>query len=379
MKLPNKLWILKDGIKPIKHAGPNKDHNFDVLPFVLDYPGVIPPTDDQIVRQQDISPSYVRILLGMDWLVTNGIDVLSISLGPSNTLFDENDPLQVATRNIVNSKIPVVVAAGNSVGKGPAGRIMQPLAQAPWVISVGATDENQNLLATSNIGITGQCQPTVVSLGVTRHIPGVQDFEPGTSFAAPKVSRAVAFTKKALELFIRYFGDAISKKWDVLPKPIKLPVIGFLDTGIDPDHIPPLPVPLFPGDNVIFIPRGDREKNWYIEINSMLAQNNIAINLDASPSTIKRALSLMAKPLPKHSPTEVGYGFVGDAEVLDYLSNFTASRFIELFAPENKDISNKPSFQELDKRLGPIWNQETMEILETYFLKSITFSVARVM
>ena len=380
MDWPNKLWILKDGTDPKKFSGPNKGYNFDILPFILDYPGVTPPKDDLIVSQhEDLSPARVRLLLGMDRLVNNGIDVLNMSLGPSGKQFDKNDPLQIATQSVSNLNIPVVVAAGNDGdNEDPAERILQPLAQAPWVISVGATDDDLHLLPSSSRGSPGRCQPTLVSVGTSQHMPGAPDFETGTSFAAPRVSRAVAMTKKALDLFIQNFHDAIDNRWDILPKPIKLPVIGFTDTGIDPTLIPPLPVPLFPGDNVIFIPRSEHEKTWFLELNSMLAMNKISLNLDASPSTVKRALSLMAKPLPEYKPDEVGSGFVADAEVLDYLSNFTASRFIELFAPEHKELLNKPFFQELDRKLGPLWDERTIGILELYFLKSIKFSVARV-
>jgi len=69
----------------------------------------------------------------LNYAFRKGVDVLVLSLGPSRTEFDPDDPLQVATKAAYDRNIPVVVAAGN-FGPGK----LQALARAPWVVSVGA-------------------------------------------------------------------------------------------------------------------------------------------------------------------------------------------------------------------------------------------------
>jgi serine protease AprX len=77
-----------------------------------------------------------RVCAGIEFCVQKGVDVINLSLGPCSTEFHPDDPLLVATKVAYDRNIPVVVAAGN-FGPGK----LQALAQAPWVISVGAVDD----------------------------------------------------------------------------------------------------------------------------------------------------------------------------------------------------------------------------------------------
>lgn len=96
--------------------------------------------------------------------------VVPITLGPVPLYpYDSNEPMNVATRQAAEHGVTVIVAAGNEA------RLVQenslnPWSVAPWVIGVGATnDEGTQLLEVSSRGEAGQPYdaPTVVALGET--------------------------------------------------------------------------------------------------------------------------------------------------------------------------------------------------------------------
>ena len=83
----------------------------------------------------------------------------------ANTIFDANDPVNVATRMLTDHGINVVFSAGNT---GPGLHTLNPYAVAPWVISVGATDTPGHLASFSSRGdfASGLFHPTLVAPGV---------------------------------------------------------------------------------------------------------------------------------------------------------------------------------------------------------------------
>ncbi len=68
-----------------------------------------------------------------------GIDVVNNSWGNSFRQYDPADPVNVATRAVTRRGAVVVFSAGNS-GSGDAEASVSPFNQAPWVISVAASD-----------------------------------------------------------------------------------------------------------------------------------------------------------------------------------------------------------------------------------------------
>ena len=120
---------------------------------------------------------------GLDYAATNQfsysspIRVVSNSWGSSGT-FDPLDPVSIATYELYKRGIVSVFAAGNS---GPGEDTHNPYAQAPWVISVGASEKDAVLTSFSSRGKRGESstfttpdgkswthinQPTVVAPGV---------------------------------------------------------------------------------------------------------------------------------------------------------------------------------------------------------------------
>jgi serine protease AprX len=108
-----------------------------------------------------------HVLAGFDYLLKRpdlGVRVVNCSFS-ANAVYDENDPVNVATRMLTDHGINVVFSAGNS---GPGLHTLNPYAAAPWVVSVGATDHKGRLASFSARGeFDGLAShPTLVAPGV---------------------------------------------------------------------------------------------------------------------------------------------------------------------------------------------------------------------
>lgn len=165
----------------------------------------------------DLNLMYV--LSGFDYLLEKraqyNVRVVNCSFS-ANTVFDLNDPVNVATKMLTDAGVNVVFSAGNT---GSGNGTMNPYAIAPWVIGVGATDATGKLADYSSRGNFGDelQHPSlvapgtnVVSLRSAPTVTGVSgiagaDYKrlspiemlyyttaTGTSFSAPQVAGAVA-------------------------------------------------------------------------------------------------------------------------------------------------------------------------------------------
>src|ERR1043165_2589987 len=165
----------------------------------------------------DLNLMYV--LSGFDYLlekrVQYNVRVVNCSFS-ADTVFDLNDPVNVATKMLTDSGVNVVFSAGNT---GPGNGTMNPYAIAPWVIGVGATDAAGRLASYSSRGNFGDAlqHPSLVAPGTNivslRSAPTVTGVSgiagadiqrltatelpyyttaTGTSFSAPQVAGAIA-------------------------------------------------------------------------------------------------------------------------------------------------------------------------------------------
>ncbi|MGC2237635.1 MAG: S8 family serine peptidase [Pyrinomonadaceae bacterium] len=181
------------------------------------YNGVAPGANILGLSAGDLNLSFV--LAGFDYLLSQGanynVRVINCSFS-ANTVFDYNDPVNIATKIITGRGINVVFSAGNS---GAGNGTLNPYAAAPWVVSVGATDEKGNLASYSSRGVFGSKNqnPTLVAPGTNivslrgavsetsanglagadsaRLTPAELPYyttASGTSFSAPQVAGAIA-------------------------------------------------------------------------------------------------------------------------------------------------------------------------------------------
>ncbi|HZH33648.1 MAG TPA: S8 family serine peptidase [Pyrinomonadaceae bacterium] len=181
------------------------------------YNGVAPGAKILGLSAGDLNLTHV--LSGFDYLLERGATynarVVNCSFS-ANTVFDFNDPVNIATKMVTQRGINVVFSAGNA---GSGNGTLNPYAAAPWVVSVGATDNHGKLANFSSRGVFGsrQFSPTLVApgdnvvslrssntqtgvLGVagadsSRLTPAEIPFYTtarGTSFSAPQVAGAIA-------------------------------------------------------------------------------------------------------------------------------------------------------------------------------------------
>jgi len=322
-----------------------------------------------------------RICKGVLWCVENGADVISLSLGPASTVFNPNDPLQLATRAAFDRGVPVIVAAGNF---GP-GKI-QALAKAPWVISVGAVDAEDRLLSDSGTGLTDDDGPSLVSYGMPAEIaspdPRWGRFDPGTSFAAPRVAGVAAFVRACLRLIIADVSAQQAGKWGVLSEFVQIPAVGFVDTGVDPSRLPPLSQIaarlIEEGCDRICFTRDRREESWYKEVIAALKNAGAVCSLSDGPRPVKNALQQIARPLKEYSRREVGAGLVSITEAVSFLSALTPKRWIEIFCPEAGQKLGPACLLKLNKNLGALWDETKVLALCLHLFDTIRLVVAKV-
>ena len=187
------------------------------------YSGVAPGANILGLSAGDASLLFV--LSGFDYLLTNGasfgVRVVNCSFS-ANTVFDVNDPVNIATRMLTDNGINVVFSAGNT---GPGLDTLNPYSVAPWVISTGATDDQGRLAGFSSRGEFGSplFRPTLVAPGVgtvslrastvaaVTTLDGLTESDNqlaaselpyyttgrGTSFSAPQVAGVIALMLEA--------------------------------------------------------------------------------------------------------------------------------------------------------------------------------------
>jgi serine protease AprX len=115
-----------------------------------------------------VTRAFCSFLSGFDYLLTNAqafnVRVVNCSFS-ANTVFDVNDPVNIATKMLTDAGVNVVFSAGNN---GSGADSLNPYSIAPWVISVGATDNGGLLADFSSRGEFGSplFHPTVVAPGV---------------------------------------------------------------------------------------------------------------------------------------------------------------------------------------------------------------------
>ncbi|MFC8829835.1 S8 family serine peptidase [Streptomyces sp. NPDC057137] len=168
------------------------------------YKGVAPGADLVIGKVLNSAGSGLNseIIAGMEWAVEQGADIVSMSLGATDTL--GVDPLEEAV-NALSDKALFVVAAGNS---GPGDTTIGSPGVADSALTVGAVDKKDALASFSSRGPRledGGAKPDVTAPGVDITAASAEGTRPdlphpapgyvtmsGTSMATPHVAGAAA-------------------------------------------------------------------------------------------------------------------------------------------------------------------------------------------
>ena len=127
------------------------------------------------------------IIAGIDYCVTSGADVVSMSLGSNSDV----QTLHNAVDNAYANGVLLVAAAGNDYG----GAVSYPAAYDS-VVAVSATDSNNNLASFSNVGPQVELAAPGVNILSTWKDGGYNTIS-GTSMATPHVSGAAALAIQA--------------------------------------------------------------------------------------------------------------------------------------------------------------------------------------
>lgn len=156
--------------------------------------GVAPGASLYAVKVLDSSGSgyYSDIIAGIEWCITNGIQVISMSLGgstDSDALKNICDVAYYTTNGII-----VVAAAGNSGNPPGRGDTIEYPARYASVIAVAATDQNDSRAKWSSTGAAAELSAPGVSIYSTYKNNSYATLS-GTSMACPHVSGVAALVK----------------------------------------------------------------------------------------------------------------------------------------------------------------------------------------
>jgi len=192
LKHPDLQTNIKGGynaIYPWKSPNDDNGHGTHVAGIIaalnnsIGVVGVGPKIDLYAIKVLNASGSgYLSdVIEGLDWAVSNGMQVVNMSLGTSQDVQSFHD----AISNAYNAGIAIVAAAGNS-----GGAVSYPAAY-PEVIAVSATDEANQIASWSSRGPEVDLAAPGVNIYSTYKGSTYKTLS-GTSMAAPHVTGAAA-------------------------------------------------------------------------------------------------------------------------------------------------------------------------------------------
>ena len=212
-----RILAVKDFTNPSGTGRDGHGHGTHVASTVLGsgaasagrYIGVAPEAELLVAKvlADNGSGMTSNVMAGVEWAVQQGAQVINLSLG-SSTSCDGSDALSTLCDEAVNQGVVVCVAAGNA---GPGARTVGSPGCAHNVITVGATDDNDNVTTFSSRGPTsdGRVKPDVSFPGhliIAARAQGTSMGSPvdarytsasGTSMATPHAAGASALLLQA--------------------------------------------------------------------------------------------------------------------------------------------------------------------------------------
>ena len=138
------------------------------------------------------SGSISQVVSGIEWAVTNNMDIINMSLGSSSS----SQALEDACIAAYNSGLLLVAAAGNSGNRRGTGNNVSYPARYESVIAVAATDKNNERAYFSSTGPAVELSAPGVSIYSTYNNNSYASLS-GTSMASPHVAGVAALVKSA--------------------------------------------------------------------------------------------------------------------------------------------------------------------------------------
>ncbi|WP_392455245.1 S8 family serine peptidase [Chryseomicrobium aureum] len=200
--------------------------------------------------------------------------------GDSNTDFDPNHPINIATKKLYDRGITTVFSAGNA-GPGES-TISGNYKKAPWVVTVAAGDSSMNLADFSSRGVEGKGGTVVVDGETFTWADRPTITAPGVDIVSTRV-----FTPLS----------ALSLEKDA--------------SGISPAHLPYYTI--FSGTSMA-APHAAGIIALILEVDPTL-----------SPAEIKDLLQQSATPMPGYETWEAGAGYVNAYQAITLLKTGTAT------------------------------------------------------
>lgn len=265
-----------------------------------------------------------------DWPATAAlIPVVSLSVGPRSAShpFLMNDLVNIATL-LASYEMVVVVAAGNcgELGEGT----MSAWAQAPWVLAVGATadEEGTTLASFSSRGRADDPDsgPDVVTYGTSVLKP----YPSGTSFAAPRVAHLVRLVAAALV----QLGREVELAEGAEPRGVPVVGLGMIDDFGDEFDSLPFKLHWVPALPIIGVDAASVRE-------AVAAANDVGVRVDVNvkPAFLRAFLIDCATEMPGYAPHEVGHGFLDAARVVKRLAAITFRDVIGWFSSDPVDTT----------------------------------------
>lgn len=153
--------------------------------------GMAPQSDLYAIKVVDQfgGGSYSDVIAGIEWAISNNMDIVNMSLGGTSG----SKTLKTAVDNAYERGILLVAAAGNN-GYDKKGTITYP-AKYDSVVAVGAIDSNDNRANFSSVG--RDLELMAPGVGIISTVLGGYGSYDGTSMASPHVAGAAALVWEA--------------------------------------------------------------------------------------------------------------------------------------------------------------------------------------
>lgn len=278
-----------------------------------------------LVRGQDGWRIEPDLDLGLDTAAAL-MPVINFSIGTTSIRQPAlpHDPINVTTAAVADDQL-IVAAAGNSWQREDR-ETLSAWAEMPWVLSVGATDDEAGtkLWERSSAGVAGDptSGPDVVAWAVSRLDPSHR----GTSFAAPRVT-GLAMLATAAILQLRHHHLRLIGTGHVGVQLVGSGVIDDFSKGWW--SRPRLDVPALPIVGV--------DTNALARVLDVATRADVALEVQGRPRLVREMVLASARPVAGAGPHLVGAGFVSDQLFLDWLAARDGSDLVRWFGDRPVD------------------------------------------